>query len=268
MPRSSATLEPDETAEEAPQPRSQRARVMSQREADRLHGDLASLIQDAGDYLDWGLTHANRAGAESAVWAFDDDEASKLADVWLSRARKSAAAAASVRYVLSQWAYVQVAMLLGGRFVETVTFVAENGGLVAPGFVSQRMRFAGRAASAPPTPNAAGSNGAGGRQRATPGAGAQAVMAAVATAAAQASQQPEPQATQGATAAQSGATPTRDYAQAEEAQRAHAARVASLRDGAGTAEESVAASLPPDAPESAAAPDPLETLDAVEEASA
>lgn len=246
MPRSSATLEPDETAEEAPQPRSQRARVMSQREADKVKGDLADLIQDAGDYLDWGLTHANRAGAESAVWAFDDEEAAKLADVWLSRARKSAAAAASVRYVLNQWAYVQVAMLLGGRFIETVTFVAENGGLVAPGFVSQRMRFANRAAT--PDASSAGSNA--GRQRATPGAGAQAVMAAVATTAAQASQ-----ASQAATAAQASATPTRDYSQAEEAQRAHAARVASLRDGAGTAQESLAASTPPDAPGSQPAPE-------------
>lgn len=250
MPRSSATLEPDETAEEAPQPRSQRARVMSQREADKVKGDLADLIQDAGDYLDWGLTHANRAGAESAVWAFDDEDAEKLAEVWLSRARKSAAAAASVRYVLNQWAYVQVAMLLGGRFIETITFVTENGGLVAPGFVSQRMRFASRT----PAPDASSAGSNAGRQRATPGAGAQAVMAAVASAAAQSSR-PATQASAQATAAQPGATPTRDYSQAEEAQRAHAARVASLRDGAGTAQESLAASTPPDAPGSQPAPE-------------
>ena len=178
---------------------------------DKLKGDLADLIQDAGDYADYALTHLNRNGAKSDVWAFDDDEAVKLAEVWLSRGRKSARAAATIRYVLSQWAYVQVAMLLGGRFVETVAFVADNGGMVAPAFVrSSRPR---RAATTP-TPQA---------RAATP--------SATPTPQARATTPPTP-------------APVDDRAAAEARQRAHMAQVAASRDTRGAAQAVIAASAP------------------------
>lgn len=186
------------------------ARVLSVREAEKLKGDLADLIQDAGDYLDYSLSHLNRNGGKSDIWAFDDEEASTLAGVWISRGRKSARAAAFIRYVVSQWAYVQVAMMLGGRFVETVAFMADNGGMVAPSFVkrSSRPRRVAPSATPAPAPHA--------RATATP---------------------PTP------TPAPAPA-PVDDTVAAEARQRAHMAQVAASRDTRGAAQAIIAASAP------------------------
>lgn len=101
-----------------------------------------NLIAALRDYLTWTdeaiwltgrKTRKQQQPAEWAIWSdMDDEEITTVVDGWLGIGQRSAVAAASVRNVVSFWKQIQVAVIIGPRFLKTVRFYAENGGLGLP----------------------------------------------------------------------------------------------------------------------------------------
>lgn len=88
-------------------------------------------FQRVGIALDWGVTHSNKAKAESEIWVFEDEEADKLADIYLKRARKigwMAEVARQVQHLEDVGDASDVAAILGKRIIATGMFYPSNGG--------------------------------------------------------------------------------------------------------------------------------------------
>lgn len=107
------------------------ARGLTDKEQEELRPQVAMFFQRVGIALDWGVTHSNKAKAESEIWVFEDEEADKLADIYLKRARKigwMAEVARQVQHLEDVGDASDVAAILGKRIIATGMFYPSNGG--------------------------------------------------------------------------------------------------------------------------------------------
>lgn len=102
-------------------------KVLSNAEARKLRDPLADLIVDSGQQLDRFLTWASVTHLECDIWEFTDDEAEKLADFLISRAKRSVVVAVLVRTAVDRWDMWLALAMVGVRGVQTGEYVMVNG---------------------------------------------------------------------------------------------------------------------------------------------
>lgn len=124
---------------------------LSAREAKKLVDPLADLIVDAGEWANRGLKWVSITQESCDAFSFTDDEAEKLAKIWLGRAKKSAIAARMTLALLDQWDVWETAALLFGRFLDAADYLRENGVRrpSVPAWVRPARFRRGRAAARP-----------------------------------------------------------------------------------------------------------------------
>lgn len=106
---------------------------LSVTEAKLMRGPLINALGELCDRIDDIMTHTNRNGAQADCWGtISADELAILADVLLAVAQRSGRAAFAVRGIVSAARYLEVGLILGPRFVATVQFYAQNGGIGIP----------------------------------------------------------------------------------------------------------------------------------------
>lgn len=108
------------------------AKALKPDEIEKYKPKVAEFFKRLGIALDWSITHSNKAHAESEIWVFDDEEAEKLADIYLKRAKKigwMAEVARQVEHIENIGDGADVAAILGKRLVATGMFYPSNGGI-------------------------------------------------------------------------------------------------------------------------------------------
>lgn len=106
---------------------------MTEREANEQKEELVLILQDYFRYADEVISRTNRARQECVVWQSADlRDLGLLADAMLRMAMRSGKAAQAVRGMIVLRGYVAVGVVLGPRFLATVQFYADNGGIGIP----------------------------------------------------------------------------------------------------------------------------------------
>lgn len=106
------------------------AKPLTKTEADLLRPGLHKALKAYWRYSDEAITHTNRERAEARIWReIDDEDTATLVALLLTTSMRSVAAAQIVRGISGLWRYVEVGVILGPRFYQTVRFYAEHGGL-------------------------------------------------------------------------------------------------------------------------------------------
>lgn len=105
------------------------SRPLGQEEADTMRPLIVASLQWVSEQMDNVLTYTNRAHATAEFWALDDEDAGKLADFWLARARKHKVAAYSARVVVQVNASRELLSIAAPRVIETFRFYMRNGGI-------------------------------------------------------------------------------------------------------------------------------------------
>lgn len=90
-------------------------------EAKALEEPLLSALESDFYYLDQYIWYRTQDPTQAPIWSdMDNEDLQVLTGILLKRGQKSAATAATVRAIVNGSTYVDVAMLMGPRFVRTV----------------------------------------------------------------------------------------------------------------------------------------------------
>lgn len=110
--------------------------VLSKTEAAMLRPFLLDAVRGYSDELDNWISRTNRAKTQIApehdnlIWSdLEDREIETLVDGMLIVGQRNKQAAAAVRGIARTWRMVEAGLILGPRFLKTVRFYADNGGL-------------------------------------------------------------------------------------------------------------------------------------------
>ncbi len=104
---------------------------MSADEATALRENFVEGLKAFWESADNVITFTNRKHSEAYIWqTIDEEDTGFLADVLLAMGLRNRAVAAAVRGIVQARASLRVGSILLPRFVQTVNFYAENGGLV------------------------------------------------------------------------------------------------------------------------------------------
>lgn len=110
--------------------------VLSKTEAAILRPFLIDAVRGYSDELDNWISRTNRAKTQIApehdnlIWSdLEDREVETLVDGMLIIGQRNKQAAAAVRGIARTWRMVEAGLILGPRFIKTLRFYADNGGL-------------------------------------------------------------------------------------------------------------------------------------------
>ena len=102
-------------------------KALGEREAEALREDLEALISWLADSADDVLSHTNKRGVQSDVWALDDEELAAIVDWLIERGKRAVAAAYAIRQVVTLWHQYQVGIILAPRLWRTALFYSQYG---------------------------------------------------------------------------------------------------------------------------------------------
>ena len=102
---------------------------LTQKEANELLPKMKDIIKAFGKYMDQGITQTNRERAEAKIWrTLDAEEIDVIATHLVEMAQGSKLVATAVRRVTNGWRLLQLGLITGPRFWQTVAFYREHGG--------------------------------------------------------------------------------------------------------------------------------------------
>lgn len=107
-----------------------RGKPLNAAEAAELKAPLIAALGDYFTYADELLYAIIKSHPSVTIWrSIDDEQIEKLADVWLARARRSAAAASRVTFLVQKHQELEIAMILLPKFYETFRAIVDGGGI-------------------------------------------------------------------------------------------------------------------------------------------
>lgn len=111
------------------------AAVLSSDEAAALRPNLVEGLTSFWEGADQLITYTNKEHAEAYIWqSIDEEETEFLADGIILIALRNKAAAAAVRGIANSSRLLRTGAILLPRFVQSVQFYSQHGGLVLGGF--------------------------------------------------------------------------------------------------------------------------------------
>lgn len=106
---------------------------LSAEEAANIREEVIFGLEQLERGIDEIISHTNKAQAEAAIWSTIDREDNEfLADALLNAALKDPAVAWAVRGIVHANAMLRAGIITLPRFVETVRFYREHGGIALP----------------------------------------------------------------------------------------------------------------------------------------
>lgn len=118
--------------------------VLSVAEAKALEEPLLSALDANFTYVDQYIWYRTQDETQAPVWSdMDNEDLQILCSVLLKRGQKSPAAAATVRAIVNTSTYLDVAMLMGPRFIKTVQVLKAAPKIERPGFMERKRMVRG-----------------------------------------------------------------------------------------------------------------------------